>query len=66
MEPKREQGDDRIMWKVTARLNHTWCVIEDTPNALDDLLTDSFGAYEVQRVRVTAEEWNAMPEWDGW
>ena len=72
MEPKREPGDDREMWKVRPTISGKpvggWAIMECQQGALDDMLSDAdLGhTYEVQRAIVTAEEWNEMPEFEGW
>ena len=72
MEPKREPGDDRIMWKVRPISNDGerlggWAVDDDFENALEMIEDGDLGhSYEVRRDVVTAEEWNAMPEFEGW
>jgi hypothetical protein len=70
MEPRREHGDDRVMWRVTSPKGD-WSICEHEQDAKDmaysandvRLLDDAF---KVSQVLVTAEEWNEMPEFEGW
>lgn len=69
MEPKREHGDDRMMWRSTNVATGDWCVSEHKEDAEE--VAGEFGTYDpleftVEQVLVTAEEWNAMPEFEGW
>lgn len=74
MEPKRKAGDDRAMWRFRPlRGPETerqpvggWCYVE-TFGHIGDFIDDVDGSpYEVERLIVTAEEWNAMPEFTGY
>jgi len=67
MEPKRQPGDDRIMWRTVQVRTGDWCVSEHEQDARDVAGDDGMdsGEFIVESVLVTAGEWNAMPEWDG-
>lgn len=70
MEPQREAGDDRVMWSVTSPKGDR-CIYDGEETARNEafsandvrLLDDAF---TVAEVIVTAEEWNEMPEFEGW
>jgi len=71
MEPKREQGDDRVMIRMRpireGKPVGGECVLEDQEGAVEDMLDGADPAtYEIERVVVTANDWNTMPEFEGW
>lgn len=66
MEPKRETGDDRMMWRATRLASGDSCVCEHRQDALDTVGEDSANEFIIEPVLVTAEEWNEMPEFEGW
>ena len=77
MEPTREVGDDRRMWgvrpltvfpgKISLAPSGAWSVVERSGDIIDIIESGDAGcSYEVCSVVVTAEEWNAMPEFVGW
>jgi len=65
MEPRREHGDDRLMWKTTSP-EGAWCVSEHEQDARDVAGEDEGNEFTIEQVLVTAEDWNAMPEFEGW
>lgn len=68
MEPNRNPGDDREMWRVTRVLTGAYCIVETEQDAKDMAGNDELwnGEYSVTSVVVTADEWNEMPEFEGW
>lgn len=71
MEPKREHGDDRVMWQIRPEeapgCYGPWAICETGADCIDMIDGGDIGSrYQVQMRVVTAEEWNAMPEFDGW
>lgn len=70
MTPRREAGDDRVMWSVISPKGDR-CIYDGEEAARNEafsandvrLLDDAF---TVAEVIVTAEEWNEMPEFEGW
>lgn len=72
MEPKRESGDDRAMWmfrpmRDNGKAAGGWCAVETLGDVADMLDGANLGSlYELKYEAMTAEEWNGMPEFDGW
>jgi len=80
MEPKREAGDDRVIWKVRPLMmppnvhesrvripSGPWAIMECGADVIDTIEgCDLNSSYEIMQVVITAEEWNEMPEFEGW
>jgi hypothetical protein len=73
MEPPRYAGDDRITWRIRPIRDGQplggWAVMDDdrAECLIDDLNSSSPGhSYEVQKYHITAEQWNELPEFEGW
>jgi hypothetical protein len=68
MEPKRVTGDDRWMWRARMVAGGDHVVVEHEQDARDlagdDAMDD--GEIVVEPILVTADEWNEMPEFEGW
>lgn len=67
MEPRREHGDDQIMWRVTSPVGD-WCICETEGDAWESAGSDEEErrGFKVESILMTAEEWNELPEFEGW
>jgi hypothetical protein len=67
MEPKRAPGDDRIMWKATSPSGDS-CICETRGDAYEAAGSDEEErrGFRITSILMTAEEWNELPEFDGW